>query len=262
MATLGVSVEGQLHTYSGGGYTSSSSGKLPKAQGILALQNTRGIFVEMSLYNAQVNYFAVVQLTIEIPAEGFLLPSSWVEAVRLIKYQDTNGGATRIFEFLYIAYAILSFIAYTYFYASNVVKAFETRPDTCNPIIIQRTLGLVLARMKYFLVGVLAISSVVAFCLRQTLKDFAATNGNVYIDLAKQRDLELAFTFCLAGVVFFVACKMIKILRFAIYRNKPPVCQSELPLLNQLQFSSICYVLGNVLTHGSRPRFSSYVCSA
>ncbi|VDP54738.1 unnamed protein product [Heligmosomoides polygyrus] len=48
----------------------------------------------------------------------------------------------------------------------------------------------------------------------QTLKEFAATNGNVYIDLAKQRDLELAFTFCLAGVVFFVACKMIKILRF------------------------------------------------
>lgn len=49
------------------------------------------------------------------------------------------------------------------------------------------------------------------------MKDFAATNGNVYIDLAKQRDLELAFTFCLAGVVFFVACKMIKILRFVIF---------------------------------------------
>ncbi|KAK6012938.1 hypothetical protein OSTOST_21882, partial [Ostertagia ostertagi] len=61
------------------------------------------------------------------------------------------------------------------------------------------------------------ITSVIAYYLRQVyidkaLENFAATNGNVYINLELQRNVELLFTFCLAGVVFFVACKMIKIL--------------------------------------------------
>ncbi|KIH46902.1 hypothetical protein ANCDUO_23042 [Ancylostoma duodenale] len=126
------------------------------------------------MYNAQVNYFAVVELVIEIPAEGalrrigYLLPSSWVEAVRLIKYQGQDGDIIMTFEFLYIAFAIFSFLKNTISYISNVVNAFKTLPPKGGPI--RKLLYILFGRFWDFVdffVGILAICSVVAFFLRQ-----------------------------------------------------------------------------------------------
>lgn len=46
------------------------------------------------------------------------------------------------------------------------------------------------------------------------LDTFTANNGNAYINLSTQRTVEMAFSVSYAGVVFFISCKMIKILRF------------------------------------------------
>ncbi|XGW25699.1 hypothetical protein V3C99_006813 [Haemonchus contortus] len=223
-----INIDGQLQSYSGGGYCVLLQG--PNVDLMAELQklqaenwidkNTRAIFVEFSMYNAQVNYFSVVQLIIEIPSEGYLLPSSWVESVRLIRSQGSDGKIIVVFEFLYVIYAVLSFFVNTINYISNVVTAYQNRPPGHH--IMRLFTHLFIARFWDILdlfVGILAVLSVIAFFLREiyidkALKNFAATNGNVYINLALQRNMELFFTFCLAGVVFFVACKMIKILRF------------------------------------------------
>nr|CDJ83689.1 Lipoxygenase and Polycystin cation channel domain containing protein [Haemonchus contortus] len=223
-----INIDGQLQSYSGGGYCVLLQG--PNVDLMAELQklqaenwidkNTRAIFVEFSMYNAQVNYFSVVQLIIEIPSEGYLLPSSWVESVRLIRSQGSDGKIIVVFEFLYVIYAVLSFFVNTITYISNVVTAYQNRPPGHH--IVRLFTHLFIARFWDLLdlfVGILAVLSVIAFFLREiyidkALKNFAATNGNVYINLALQRNMELFFTFCLAGVVFFVACKMIKILRF------------------------------------------------
>uniref|UniRef100_A0A8R1IT43 PKD_channel domain-containing protein n=1 Tax=Caenorhabditis japonica TaxID=281687 RepID=A0A8R1IT43_CAEJA len=68
-------------------------------------------------------------------------------------------------------------------------------------------------------VGALAFSSVIAYFLRQkytnqAMDNFNANNGNSYINLTTQRNMELAFNYCLAGAVFFTSCKMIRILKF------------------------------------------------
>ncbi|KAL6738664.1 hypothetical protein Aduo_012188 [Ancylostoma duodenale] len=223
-----IAVEGRLHSYGGGGYSVLLKGTPLQIQDTLKQlqrenwidKNTRVILVELSMYNAQVNYFAVVELVIEIPAEGYLLPSSWVEAVRLIKYQGQDGDIIMTFEFLYIAFAIFSFLKNTISYISNVVNAFKTLPPKGGPI--RKLLYILFGRFWDFVdffVGILAICSVVAFFLRQqyieqALENFAANNGNAYINLSQQRNMELMFTFCVAGVVFFVSCKLIKILRF------------------------------------------------
>ncbi|EPB71580.1 hypothetical protein ANCCEY_09333 [Ancylostoma ceylanicum] len=205
--------------------------------------NTRVILVELSMYNAQVNYFAVVELVIEIPAEGAVLgtgpllgaPSSTVSR---ISSAVVLGGGSSTDQFLYIAFAIFSFLKNTFYYGTNVVNAFKTLPPKGGPIrnFLYILLGWVLFTLLTraavellhlrrfwdfvdFFVGILAICSVIAFFLRQqyieqALENFAANNGNAYINLSQQRNMELMFTFCVAGVVFFVSCKLIKILRF------------------------------------------------
>ncbi|CAJ0603330.1 unnamed protein product [Cylicocyclus nassatus] len=223
-----TTVDGKIRSYDGGGYSVLLKGT--PAQIVDALStlqrdnwidvNTRAIIVEISLYNAQVNYFAVVELVVEMPAEGYLLPSSWVESVRLIREQNVDGGMIVLFEYLYICFAVLSFLRYTYVYIGNMIKACASISSKWNPVKI--FLFIFLGRfwdLLDFLVGILGICSVFAYFWREkhiskALDEFAASNGNAYINLSIQRNLELFFSYCVAGVVFFISCKMIKILRF------------------------------------------------
>ncbi|KAK6750642.1 hypothetical protein RB195_002551 [Necator americanus] len=220
--------EGLLHVYPGGGYTVLLKGapidiilNLDRLQRENWIDmNTRAIFVELSMYNAQVNYFSVIQLMIEIPAEGYLLPSAWVESVRLIKYQGKDADIIIFFEFAYLALVFFYFLRNSFIYITNVVNTIKSHP----PIKRKTHLVLYILLGRFwdfidFLVGILGICSIIAFFLRQqyidqALENFAANNGNAYINLSTQRNMELMFTFCVAGVAFFISCKMIKILRF------------------------------------------------
>ncbi|VDM82115.1 unnamed protein product, partial [Strongylus vulgaris] len=141
------------------------------------------------------------------------------ESVRLIRHQGVDGEVVTLFEYLYICFAVISFLKHTYTYASNVVKAFPSLPRKWGAAV--KVLYILFGRFwdfLDFLVGILGICSVFAYFLREhhinrALDNFAANNGNEYINLSKQRNLELMFTFCVGGVVFFVSCKMIQILR-------------------------------------------------
>ncbi|KHJ95365.1 transporter, cation channel family protein [Oesophagostomum dentatum] len=152
--------------------------------------------------------------------QSYLLPSSWVETVRLIRYQGEDGDNIMTFELLYLAFAIYSFLKNTYYYVKNVVEAFKSNTKKRNPV--KRLLYTLLGRFWDFVdlfFGILGICSVIAYILRvlyidQALENFEVNNGNAYINLSLQRNVELMFTFCVAGVVFFTSCKMIKILRF------------------------------------------------
>ncbi|KAK5975249.1 Transporter cation channel family protein [Trichostrongylus colubriformis] len=151
---------------------------------------------------------------------GYLLPSYWIESIRLIRSQGSGSEMIVIFEALYVAYAVINFLVNTVTYITNVVNAYKTRPQHCSWVRVFAHLFLIrFWDLLDFFVGILAITSVITFFLRQVyikkaLAEFTATNGNVYINLALHRNLEFLFTLCLAGVMFFVACKMIKILRF------------------------------------------------
>uniref|UniRef100_A0A8R1IK66 Polycystin domain-containing protein n=1 Tax=Caenorhabditis japonica TaxID=281687 RepID=A0A8R1IK66_CAEJA len=84
------SVSGYLGSYGGGGYAVSLSGTAAEMVTLFnQLENdrwideyTRAVIIEFSTYNAQVNYFSVVQLLVEIPKSGVYLTNSWVESTR------------------------------------------------------------------------------------------------------------------------------------------------------------------------------------
>ncbi|KAK6019651.1 hypothetical protein OSTOST_14709, partial [Ostertagia ostertagi] len=155
------------------GPTSDLIAKLKKLQDENWIdKNTRAIFVEFSMFNAQVNYFSVIQLTIEIPAEGYLLPSSWIESVRLMRSHGGDGKVNVLFETLYIAYAVISFCVNTLTYVTNVVSAYRTRPRRCNPVRLFAHLFIVrFWDLVDLFVGILAITSVIAYYLRQVYID-------------------------------------------------------------------------------------------
>ncbi|EGT33879.1 hypothetical protein CAEBREN_29653 [Caenorhabditis brenneri] len=224
------SVSGFLGSYGGGGYTVSMSGTQSE---IIALFNkldkerwiddsTRAVIIEFSAYNAQINYFSVVQLLVEIPKSGIYLPNSWVESVRLIKSEGSDGTVVKYYEMLYIFFSVLIFAKEVVFYIYGRYKVITTMKRTLNPfkIVYQLVLGNFSPwNFMDLVVGGLAVASVVAYTLRQkytneAMNDFNANNGNSYINLTIQRNWELAFSYCLAGAVFFTSCKMIRILRF------------------------------------------------
>ncbi|CAJ0933210.1 unnamed protein product, partial [Mesorhabditis belari] len=163
---------------------------------------TRAIITEFSIYNAQTNYFAVVQLLLENPPDGTIYPSYWVETVRLLENGGTDGQMSGYFETLYILYVVIVVIIEV---TSLIRKGISPLFDFWNFID--------------FLTMLIACCSLYAYLFRylatvQVTNEFKATNGNAYINLGKQRDYELYFNWLLAFVVFFVTLRMIRILRF------------------------------------------------
>ncbi|KAM4669505.1 polycystin-2-like protein 1 [Amazona ochrocephala] len=90
----GSSHWGRLTSYSGGGYYIDL--KLTREETAEALQvlkeklwldrGTRVVFIDFSVYNANINLFCVLRLVVEFPATGGAIPSWQIRTVKLIRY--------------------------------------------------------------------------------------------------------------------------------------------------------------------------------
>ncbi|XP_005025282.1 polycystin-2-like protein 1 isoform X1 [Anas platyrhynchos] len=90
----GSSHWGRLTSYSGGGYYIDL--KLTREESAEALQilkeklwldrGTRVVFIDFSVYNANINLFCVLRLVVEFPATGGAIPSWQIRTVKLIRY--------------------------------------------------------------------------------------------------------------------------------------------------------------------------------
>ncbi|XP_065602426.1 polycystin-2-like protein 1 [Cyrtonyx montezumae] len=90
----GSSHWGRLTSYSGGGYYVDL--KLTREESAETLQvlkeklwldrGTRVVFIDFSVYNANINLFCVLRLVVEFPATGGAIPSWQIRTVKLIRY--------------------------------------------------------------------------------------------------------------------------------------------------------------------------------
>ncbi|KAG6940801.1 polycystin 1 like 3, transient receptor potential channel interacting, partial [Chelydra serpentina] len=93
-------VWGQLTLYPGGGYLAHLGTNSSSAHSVLRyLEQSRwldgcscAIFVEFTVYNANVNLFCVVTLLLETPGTGAFLPSAELQSIRL----DSSSGLTQL----------------------------------------------------------------------------------------------------------------------------------------------------------------------
>jgi polycystin 2 len=108
-------VSGQISTYGGGGYvknlatTSAASSAIMQGlfDNLWTDRGTRAVFLDFTIYNANINLFCQVRLTTEFPPTGGALPSWSFRTVKLIRYVtalDYFVMACEIIFCLFIAY--------------------------------------------------------------------------------------------------------------------------------------------------------------
>ncbi|KAK0414175.1 hypothetical protein QR680_007183 [Steinernema hermaphroditum] len=206
---MGKSFWGYHDSYTGGGYVTFLNGsatalrdkfhRLEREKWID--DRTRAIFVEFSAYNAQVNMYIVVQLLVEVPLSGAYHPSAWIEAVRLEKYVGSTKNIVIAFEVAFVMYTIFSIAkeALIVFFMGRYFGDFWH-------VIDLTTMSLAVAAVMSYLIRLNAVL--------ELSRRFQETNGNLYVRLDKERDLELNFLIFIGAVIFFSTIRMIKILSF------------------------------------------------
>ncbi|XP_038625104.1 polycystin-2 isoform X2 [Tachyglossus aculeatus] len=88
---------GLIATYSGAGYYLDLSRTREETVAQIAIlknnmwldRGTRAIFIDFSVYNANINLFCVVRLLVEFPATGGIITSWQFQPVKLIRYEST-----------------------------------------------------------------------------------------------------------------------------------------------------------------------------
>ncbi|XP_034993769.2 polycystin-2-like protein 1 [Zootoca vivipara] len=128
----GSSHWGRLTSYSGGGYYMDL--KMTRRESARALRvlkenlwlnrGTRVVFIDFSVYNANINLFCVLRLVIEFPATGGAIPSWQIRTVKLLRYVST-------WDFFIVACEIV-FCVFIFYY------------------VVEEILELRIHRLKYF----------------------------------------------------------------------------------------------------------------
>uniref|UniRef100_A0A8C8SVD9 Polycystin 2 like 1, transient receptor potential cation channel n=1 Tax=Pelusios castaneus TaxID=367368 RepID=A0A8C8SVD9_9SAUR len=119
----GSSHWGRLTSYSGGGYYIDL--KLTREESSEALQvlkeklwldrGTRVVFIDFSVYNANINLFCVLRLVVEFPATGGAIPSWQIRTVKLIRYVST-------WDFFIVACEIIFCIFIFYYVVEEILE--------------------------------------------------------------------------------------------------------------------------------------------
>jgi len=95
----GLPYPGSLTTYNGGGYIADlsispyeSSLTMTELQNLMWIDKwTRGVFVEFTIYNPNVNLFAYVNYLFEFPREGSVIPYTRIMAFQVYKPPGIQG---------------------------------------------------------------------------------------------------------------------------------------------------------------------------
>ncbi|XP_069123530.1 polycystin-2-like isoform X2 [Argopecten irradians] len=110
---------GQLTTYSGAGYVQELTGNnYTSAKALMDYlfnerwidRGTRAVFIDFTVYNANINLFCVIRFLVEFPATGGAIPSWTFRTVKLIRYvtvQDYFIMACECIFVLFIVYYIV-----------------------------------------------------------------------------------------------------------------------------------------------------------
>ncbi|CAH1795418.1 unnamed protein product [Owenia fusiformis] len=94
----GSSHAGLIETYGGGGYIANLARKKAESLEILKElrenlwldRGTRAVFIDFTVYNANINLFCVVRLVVEFPPTGGAIPQSSFRTVKLIRYVSVS----------------------------------------------------------------------------------------------------------------------------------------------------------------------------
>ncbi|KAF5911302.1 hypothetical protein HPG69_019670 [Diceros bicornis minor] len=124
----GSSHWGRLTSYSGGGYyldlpgsrQASAEALQDLQEGLWLDRGTRVVFIDFSVYNANINLFCVLRLVVEFPATGGAIPSWQIRTVKLIRYVSN-------WDFFIIGCEIIFCIFIFYYVVEEILELYIHR---------------------------------------------------------------------------------------------------------------------------------------
>ncbi|XP_038048999.1 polycystin-1-like [Patiria miniata] len=205
----GVPHFGILAVYSGSGYVAefgtTSAKALETAQFLKDTswydELTRAIFVEFSVYNANINLFSVATLLAETSTTGGALVTSYIHTLRLYHYEGTVAIFTIIFQVMFVAYLLFFIIKLLVSLKKDGLKELKNFWTAIELVLI-----------------LVAISAIVMFALRQVfielaLQEVKNKNQGEFVNFSHIAKWDEVFGYLLACIAFLSLIRYMRLLR-------------------------------------------------
>ncbi|XP_071961517.1 polycystin-1-like [Antedon mediterranea] len=201
---------GRHGLYSGGGYIIDLSGDIDYVQSRIDKlhsqhwidKHTRAIFVEFSVYNAEVNLFGVINMLVEFLPTGSLYPTERIDVIHLLRTYHGFAMFVIISEGIFIGFMIFFIVKEINNFRREGKKYFSKFWNWIEFLIISISIaGVVL----YFYRHVVS---------KELVEKFKENGSKEYIKLQYVANWNEVFMYMLGTVVFLGTTKFLKLLRF------------------------------------------------
>lgn len=196
-------------TYSGAGYVQDIS--TTKAESAAIIEDlktnlwldrgTRVVFIDFTVYNANINLFCVIRLVVEFPATGGALPSWQFRTVKLIRYVSNYDYFLMACEILYVAFIIYYIVEEALEIRRNKCKYFKSFWNILDIIVIL----LSLVSFAFNVYRTIKVNELLTGLLNNPL---------VYADFEYLGFWQMQYNNMVAVVVFFAWIKIFKYISF------------------------------------------------
>ncbi|XP_074647871.1 polycystin-2-like isoform X2 [Tubulanus polymorphus] len=200
---------GQITSYGGGGYVQDL--KLTKAESteiIRALKDnlwldrgTRVVFIDFTVYNANINLFCVVRLVFEFPATGGAITSSVFRTVKLIRYATALDHFVLVCECIFVLFIIYYSIEEIIEIKKHKFSYFKSFWNILDVIVI--------------IISIVCIAFNIYRTLVVTQKlETLLKNSQSFMDFEKLSYYQVEFNNAVAITIFFSWIKVFKYISF------------------------------------------------
>lgn len=205
----GVPMWGTTTLYSGGGYVAELGYYTAKAQEVIKEliihgwidRRSRGVFVELTVYNAQVNLFSVISLLAELMPTGGVVMFRRIDTIRVYRYHGELGNVVLAAE-LIIGLVILFFIY-------KIVKCLYHQKQA----FFMKFWNLVDLFQVVFALVSIALYFVKMVSINETMKDLSE-NPFVFVSFSLLLTWSEIDTYMIGFVVFLTTIKFLYLLRY------------------------------------------------
>ncbi|CAH1779439.1 unnamed protein product [Owenia fusiformis] len=195
--------------YSGSGYMADLG--VSRFESIAALDHlhsngwidddTRVLFVEFNVYNANLNLFTIVTTVFEMPQYGGVLPTCIVSTIKLYRYVQTVHIAIMACEIAYCVYTL-------YFIISECLRVKQLKWNYFKTFWNWLEIGIIL----------LSIAAITVYVFRSVETGHVVSafkkNPGIFHSFYRVDVLESALNYCLGGLVLLGTIKLLHMLRF------------------------------------------------
>eukprot|EP00118_Oscarella_pearsei_P013529 m.109041 g.109041 ORF g.109041 m.109041 type:complete len:797 (+) comp37336_c0_seq2:145-2535(+) len=200
---------GLLATYGGGGFPqllNSTKVQANKAIGSLKEnlwmdRGTRVVFIDFSVYNANINLFCVVKLVVEFPPSGGAFASSTLWSIKLLRYVTS-------YDYFVMACEILFVIATIYYTIEEILEAAIGRMKYLKSI--WNWLDILMLLLSYVVISFGVYRTIT---VNSTLDSLLSKPGQ-HADFETLAFWQMQYNYIIAILVFFAWFKLFKYISF------------------------------------------------